>query len=56
MALSELLLRSNPGPDAVANCGDAGQVICGAHCRRSSYLVIAWRFCHAQPDPGTLQL
>ena len=38
-----LLLRSNPGPDAVAICNDAGQVRSGAHCCSPSYLVIANR-------------
>jgi hypothetical protein len=39
----DLLLRSNPAADAVANCNDAGQVRGGAHCCSPSYLVIEFR-------------
>ena len=38
-----LLLRSNPGADAVANCGDAGQITGDTRCCSPSYLVIASR-------------
>jgi hypothetical protein len=38
-----LLLRSNPGADAVATSDDAGQVSGGTHCCSPSYLVIASR-------------
>jgi hypothetical protein len=39
----DLLLRSNPAADAVANSDGAGQASGGAHCYSPSYLVITSR-------------
>jgi hypothetical protein len=39
----DLLLRSNPAPDAVANSDDAGQASGSRHSCSPSYLVIASR-------------